>query len=107
MTPDKNDDTVLLRLPGKLKAALLTEAAKNGRRITAEINIRLTDSLNQDTPTNTAAKVTTYSRATPVKALTTGEPGGEPTLSDLDAAMLKVFHSLPVDKQLALLSLFK
>lgn len=107
MTPEKNDATVLLRLPADLKAALLKEAAKNGRRITAEINIRLTDSLKQNSPTNAAEQVTTYPKATPVKALTTGEPGMAPPLSDLDAAMLKVFHSLPVDKQLALLSLFK
>lgn len=107
MTPEKNDDTVLLRLPAKLKAALLTEAAKNGRRITAEINIRLTDSFNPGTTQNAGAKITTYPKAPAVKALTTGEPGSDAALSDLDIAMLKVFHSLPVDKQLALLSLFK
>lgn len=107
MTPEKNDETVLVRLPARLKAALLKEAAKNGRRITAEINIRLEESFNPGTPSDTTPKVTTYAKAGPVKALTTGEPTADATVSDLDAAMLKLFRNMPVEKQLALLSLFK
>jgi hypothetical protein len=98
---DKNNSALLLRLPEELKAALQRQAILNGRRITSEINTRLRDSLNKNpsapgiapshiTPPNTAHDAPTYL----------------PSQSAEDA-MLAVFRSLPPEKQLALLSLFK
>lgn len=106
MTKKENDATILLRLPADLKAALLRAAAINGRRITSEVNIRLQDSLNGKLPapvpqTNLSALLgygQTQEAIDPV--------GGE-GLSELDRSMLAVFRQLPVEKQLALLSLFK
>ena len=114
---DKNNASILLRLPEDLKAALQRQAYANGRRITSEINTRLRDSLKPATapgiaPAPTDGKVLppTYLEAHHVTVAKTGTPGAQEnglTLSATDHAMLQVFHSLPVEKQLALLSLFK
>jgi hypothetical protein len=77
--PLKNDASVLLRLPSELKTRLLREAAMNGRRITAEINLRLSASLGADRGLAPAA----------------------PVEQDLLAAV----RDLPARKQLALLML--
>lgn len=107
--PGKDSDAqLLLRLPSALKAELQREAAIQGRTLTAEINLRLQASLK--------GAGTAYP-ASPPTVLTTahGAPSGLETkekspadpLSETDRAMLGVFRRMPVEKQLALLSLFK
>lgn len=111
----KNNDALLLRLPAELKADLQKQADANGRRITAEINTRLRVSLAAHGPTlqgilareADAKKLPPSYTAGPTPALTANDNGPAPALSSLDRAMLDVFHAMPVEKQLALLSLFK
>ncbi len=117
--PEKNNDALLLRLPAELKAELQRQADANGRRITAEINTRLRISLGGKGPTlqgilaREAERKGTISNpppsytAGPTPALTTNDNGPAPAHTDLDRAMLDVFRKMPVEKQLALLSLFK
>ena len=113
--PDKNDDAILLRLPAHLKEALQRRAMNNGRRITSEINTRLQKSLDAEViQTNLGPQTFTHPLTTSYKpqpdqtqAVIARDSGSAQSLSDLDRAMLKVFHSLPPEKQLALLSLFK
>lgn len=114
---ERNDASILLRLPEELKIALQKQAYANGRRITAEINTRLRESLE---PKHGPTLTTILTREQVAKALPasytavhtpvlnhTNDNGPAPVLSDLDRAMLTVFHQLPVEKQLALLSLFR
>lgn len=95
-----NDATLLLRLPASLKEQLMRSAAINGRRITAEINIRLESSLKDPMPPS-------YSAPRSPARLATKEESPADLLSETDRAMLAVFRRMPVDKQLALLSLFR
>ena len=91
------------------------QAFVNGRRITAEINIRLKESLKQ----NETTAPQTYAPAIAKPPLTTdGKPPpaqaqfqphnakGPANLSETDQAMLDIFRRMPAQKQLALLSLF-
>jgi hypothetical protein len=106
---DKNDATILLRLPADLKAMLVREAAANGRRITAEVNIRLKESLDHSGvhPGAVAGFIPkNYRERSKATVAHTEEPGAE-VLSDMERAVLAVFRGLPPEKQLALLSLFK
>lgn len=109
---EANNATLMIRLPSELKAELMKQAALNGRRITTEINMRLRVSLGGKGPTlqsilarEAEAKAAAY-RGDPEEDLPASDSAAVPT-SNLDQAMLKVFHALPVEKQLALLSLFK
>ena len=104
--PDKNDAALLLRLPQELKASLQRQANINGRRITAEINIRLRDSLNPPAP-GIAPTPPRYSLDHPSSGGVLKQQSPPYALTDIDRAMLSVFHRLPPEKQLALLSLFK
>ncbi len=109
MNQDKNDATILLRLPADLKAMLMREAAANGRRITAEVNIRLKESLDRSgvQPGTVPGLIPKSYRERPKSAVVhtnEAEPDG---LTDMDHAVLAVFRRLPPEKQLALLSLFK
>jgi hypothetical protein len=111
----KNNDALLLRLPAELKAELQRQANINGRRITAEINTRLRASLDQNvasSPVLAAAELSLRlpKRYTDPHAATIVHAkcnGPDYALTDIDQAMLDVFHALPVEKQLALLSLFR
>lgn len=94
MTPDKNDATVLLRLPSELKHALLREAFVHGRRITAEINMRLVDSL----------RANSFPPTIPRNASVTGDSQSD---VELEEKLLAMFRALPVEKRLALLALLK
>jgi hypothetical protein len=111
--PDKNNDAILLRLPKELKEELQKQANINGRRITAEINTRLRISLGANGPTlQTILAREAFADKTPgiapsAPTPSTGPDGQAVTLSGIDMAMLRIFHSLPVEKQLALVSLFK
>lgn len=94
MTPEKNDATVLVRLPSDLKHALQREAYVNGRRITAEINIRLANSLKE------AGAI-----ARPIEPLTAREPSPTHRAVEMEEQLLRAFRKLSPEKQLALLAL--
>lgn len=112
----KNDDQkkrpprFLLAMPDDTRLAIERAAFVAGRTVTAEINQRLKASLRADTaPDNYPAGPLT----TGIAVVHDSGPGthkdkspADP-LSETDRAMLAVFRRLPVDKQLALLSLFK
>lgn len=101
---EMNDATLMIRLPTELKAELMRQAARNGRRITAEINWRLKRSL--EAATDQPAPNPYTAPNTPTVAFT-NDNGPAGAISDTDRAMLEIFRKLPVDKQLALLSLFR
>lgn len=120
---EKETTQLLLRIPVDLKAELQRHADNQGRKLTQEINIRLRNSLPARGPTmqkwlakdlnppeGEASGIApiTYPIGHQPAANHTGEmDASAPTLSDLDRHMLQVFHAMPVEKQLALLSLFK
>lgn len=90
---------VLVRMQNELKAQLVREAQSYGRSLTAEINLRLRESLKPNYgPTLTAI--------VEKEALAKGSEKSS-DLHATDLAMLTVFRSLPVEKQLALLSLLR
>lgn len=91
---------LLLRLPIELKHELQKVAMANRRAVTAEINLRLEESLKQSAA---AVGYPTLGRATVVHT----EEGRPVELTDHQRSMLVVFDRLPPEKQLALLSLFK
>lgn len=103
-TPDKNDATVLLRLPNDLKAMLMREANINGRRITAEINMRLKASL-QATGIAPAGVPGVLPR-TWVELAQRGK-AHENESNETERDLLALFRGLAPDKQLALLALLK
>ena len=105
--PDKNNAAILLRLPEDMKEALQKQANINGRRITAEINTRLKVSLAAHGPTLQGILAREAFPSPVHKVEQERAPYGNGTISELDKAMLAVFRAMPVEKQLALLSLFK
>lgn len=114
VTAPKNDATVLLRLPTELKAALTKSAYVHGRRITAEINMRLFDSFKgepgfEDLLSPGARDSGQARTPQPVGMHVVREPGPQyaGSLTPAQLAMLDVFDRLPPEKQLALISLFK
>lgn len=84
-----------IRLNPELRAALLREAAINGRSMHAEIVLRLKNSIEGTRGAQPSAHPAQEER--PAYA----------DLTDVDRSMLTVFRKLPVEKQLALLSLFR
>lgn len=119
----------ILRLHPDLREALVKLAEGNNRSLTKEISERLKNSLPARGPTMqkwlakdlnqvqgeapaTAPGIApgtlppSYT-AGPTPGLTANDNGPAPALTGLDRAMLDVFHAMPVEKQLALLSLFK
>lgn len=81
----------------------MREAAINGRTLHAEILHRLLSSLQGTQslpPSYTAPNLTT--RNTTQEDKSPADP-----LTETDRAMLAVFRRMPVEKQLALLSLFR
>ena len=101
---ETNNATLMIRLPSELKAELMKVAALNGRRITTEINLRLRNSLNTPEP-GIAPGPHSYPKQPMATVMHTNDPSHANTA--LDQAMLKVFHALPVEKQLSLLTLLK
>lgn len=99
MSTTTNDATILLRLPADLKAELLRAAAVSGRRITAEVNTRLRQSFEAAPSNYGPTHLSTHHSAQ--------EKSPADLLTETDRAMLAVFRRMPVEKQLALLSLFK
>ena len=103
---DKNNASMLLRLPEDLKAALQREAYANGRRITSEINTRLRESLKNPSA-SIAPSLPAGSQNASNVAQAINENGEVISVSEMDRAVLNVFHKLTPEKQLALLSLFR
>lgn len=102
---------VLVRMTNEMKALLQRESKLHGRSLTAEITDRLGASLAAaKAPAITPGGTYPISTAT-AHLINNAEAAQEKSpaqaLTDLDRAMLAVFHSLPVEKQLALLSLFR
>lgn len=97
---------VLVRMTNELKAQLQREAALHGRSLTGEINTRLKDSLKPPAPGIAPAPLS-YSLDHPSSGGILKQQSPAHALTDIDRAMLSVFHRLPPEKQLALLSLFK
>jgi hypothetical protein len=102
----------VLRLHPDVRAQLMRIATVNGRSLTKEIESRLRESLVSNVATHIkadpAAPVIKNYKADPLATVvTTNENGLTCHLTDSDQAILNVFRALPVEKQLALLSLFK
>lgn len=93
-----------LRLHPDTRAELVRIAFINGRSLSKEIALRLEASLKAEAaPTGPAS----YSEPNLATVGHTNEKGPAGALSGTDQAMLEIFRSLPAEKQLALLSLFK
>jgi hypothetical protein len=114
MSMEKETTQLLLRIPVDLKAELQKHADDQGRKLTQEVNIRLRNSLPARGPTvqgilarEAEAKLATYQAGTTPTVHHINDNGPAAALSDTDRAMLDVFRAMPVEKQLALLSLFK
>lgn len=115
---------ILVRMSPELKEKLQGEAVLRQRSLTQEINERLRNSFGpKHGPTLQAilareqtAKALASSAAYPISSATAHaannvdaghEKSPAAALTDIDRAMLAVFRALPVEKQLALLSLFR
>jgi hypothetical protein len=104
----------LLRMPDPLRKALERCAFAHDRDLTKEINRRLEASIRDDPDGVRVRQVDAQPKsssgypATPATVVMhTNDNGPASALSATDQAMLEVFRKMPVDKQLALLSLFK
>lgn len=95
---------VLVRMTNELKAQLQRSAVAHGKTLTAEIIQRLLNSFNQAQP-GIAPGPHSYPKQPMATVMHTNDPSHANTA--LDQAMLKVFHALPVEKQLSLLTLLK
>ena len=84
-----------IRLSPDLRAALLREAAISGRSMHAEIVTRLKNSIEGADQQNAGDQGTHEPRP------------GYLDLTDVDKTMLTIFRKMTVEKQLALLSLFR
>lgn len=107
---------VLVRMPIEQKEQLQQAAKVNARTLTGEINARLQISLAARGSTLTAildreqatkALPASYTAAHTPTVQPANDNGPASALTDIDRAMLTVFHTLPPEKQLALLSLFR
>lgn len=92
----------VLRLHPEMRAALMRLANINGRSLSKEIAQRLERSLEAD-PVPQSYKAPNLT----TRHITQEDKGPADPLTETDRAMLAVFRQLPVDKQLALLSLFR
>lgn len=86
-----------VRMPSELKERIDREARINGRSLNTEIVTRLKGSLEASV------------LQSPGNAYTAKQQAGvyELGVNDIERQLLSIFRRLPVDKQLALLSLFK
>ncbi len=82
----------VLRLHPETRATLVRLAAIHGRSLSKEIALRLEQSLEAES-------------APPPSQSVKKDKGPVDPLSEIDRAMLAVFRQMPVEKQLALLSL--
>lgn len=98
---------VLVRMSIELKGRLQKEAFVHHRKLTQEINMRLEASLSEEPPKPRPARPPSYVEPNTPTVIPTNDHGPAGAISDTDRAMLEVFRKLPVEKQLALLSLFR
>ena len=114
----KRTPRFLLLMPEEIREGIELAAKKNNRTLTKEINTRLRVSLAAHGPTfqtilareafgGSDATAPGIAPSAPQTQHTTGPQGQAVHLSEHDMAMLRVFHAMSVEKQLALLSLFK
>ena len=111
----KRTPRFLLLMPEEIREGIELAAQKNNRTLTKEINTRLRISLGAHGPTlqtilareEAARTAPGIAPSAPNTHHSTGPQGQAVHLSEHDMAMLRVFHAMPVEKQLALLSLFK
>lgn len=102
----------VLRLHPDMRAELVRLANINGRSLSKEIATRLEASLNATV--NTQGLAPSVEETNPIAHpddttahRITQEKSPADLLTEVDRAMLGVFRRMPVEKQLALLSLFK
>lgn len=86
-----------VRMPSDLKETLEREAKINNRSLNSEVIDRLKKSLERQTATTNTHYV----------ASTSTNDNYANTLSDPERQFIGIFRRLPVEKQLALLSLFR
>lgn len=115
----KDTTPTVLRLPPDIRAELMQLARQNDRSLSKEITIRLRVSLGAQGPTLQGILAREAGLAPAKESKLDLSQGHQPTvmhtndngpahaLTDADRAMLEVFRKMPVDKQLALLSLFR
>lgn len=109
MQPSKRAPRFLLLMPDDVRMALEREAVVHARTLTAEINLRLRESLKAKAYPATMAKPPLTTDGTTPPAQAQYQPPnakGPANLSETDQAMLDIFRRMPAQKQLALLSLF-
>lgn len=104
-TATKRAPRFLLAMPDAVRVPIEAAAHANNRTVTAEINGRLRASLNNAPPP--ASRANPYTTDHTPTVATTNDNGPAGAISDTDRAMLEIFRKLPVEKQLALLSLFR
>lgn len=105
--PSKRPPRFLLAMPDAVRIPIEAAAHANNRTVTAEINGRLRASLN-NSPPPPASRANPYTVEGPrATVIPTNDHGPAGVISDTDRAMLEIFRKLPVEKQLALLSLFR
>ena len=100
---------VMVRMTLEQKAQLQRASVINGVTLTAEINLRLRESLKPKAypATDPTPPLTTDGKPSPVQAhYQQPNAKGPANLSETDQAMLDIFRRMPAQKQLALLSLF-
>lgn len=102
-TESENYTNVLVRMPVELKDALQREATATARKLTAEINVRLQQSLEAKSTPGIGATA----KPAVKKNAQSAEVAGAVNAQHTEAAMLELFRTLPPEKQLALLTLFK
>lgn len=114
----KRTPRFLLLMPEEIREGIELAAKKNNRTLTKEINTRLRISLSAQGPTlqtilareafgSAEAAAPGIAPSAPITPPSTGPQGQAVHLSDIDMEMLRIFHTLPIHKQLALVSLFK
>ena len=86
-----------LRMPPELRDQVSREAKINGRSLNGEIVDRLKKSLERPIHAASGHKV---------EEPQVGAYGNAPNITDTERQLLTIFRRLPVEKQLALLSLF-
>lgn len=98
----KRPPRFLLAMPDELRGYIERAASINGRTVTAEIVTRLQASLSASVTNHNP-----YTQPNTPTVVPINDHGPAGALADTDRAMLEIFRKMPVEKQLALLSLFR
>jgi hypothetical protein len=100
--PDKNDTTLMIRLPTELKDRLQRAAFMNDRKISAEVNLRLRNSLLADE--SVSARSLSGSGPTVVNEQRAAYLAG---LNEAERALLDLIRAMSPEKQGALLTVLR